>query len=132
MRYARAVRDLSIKRNPVEVVMMIQAQDLAPGLSRLCLIEPTPSRPPHRIVEESFVLNSEVEGRRHRLRTFSPISWIVNSNLGFSASIYNDRTFMSQALRAVVTGGGGFLGSKIVSMLLAEGYVVRNLSRNEY
>lgn len=39
---------------------------------------------------------------------------------------------MSQALRAVVTGGGGFLGSKIVSMLLAEGYSVRNFSRNEY
>jgi 2-alkyl-3-oxoalkanoate reductase len=32
----------------------------------------------------------------------------------------------------MVTGGGGFLGSKIVSMLLAEGYSVTNFSRNEY
>jgi 2-alkyl-3-oxoalkanoate reductase len=39
---------------------------------------------------------------------------------------------MSQTLRAVVTGGGGFLGSKIVSMLLEEGWAVRNFSRNEY
>jgi 2-alkyl-3-oxoalkanoate reductase len=39
---------------------------------------------------------------------------------------------MSQTLRATVTGGGGFLGSKIVSMLLAEGCSVRNFSRNEY
>ena len=39
---------------------------------------------------------------------------------------------MSQTLRAVVTGGGGFLGSKIVSMLLAEGCSVRNFSRKDY
>ncbi len=39
---------------------------------------------------------------------------------------------MSQTLRAMVTGGGGFLGSKIVSMLLAEGCSVRSFSRNEY
>jgi nucleoside-diphosphate-sugar epimerase len=39
---------------------------------------------------------------------------------------------MSQALRAMVTGGGGFLGSKIVSMLLAEGCSVQSFSRNEY
>ena len=39
---------------------------------------------------------------------------------------------MSQTLRGMVTGGGGFLGSKIVSMLLAEGYSVRHFSRNEY
>jgi nucleoside-diphosphate-sugar epimerase len=32
----------------------------------------------------------------------------------------------------MVTGGGGFLGSKIVSMLLAEGCSVRSFSRNEY
>ena len=39
---------------------------------------------------------------------------------------------MSHTLRAMVTGGGGFLGSKIVSMLLAEGCSVRSFSRNEY
>ncbi len=39
---------------------------------------------------------------------------------------------MGQTLRAVVTGGGGFLGSKIVSILLAEGHSVRSFSRNEY
>lgn len=39
---------------------------------------------------------------------------------------------MSQILRAMVTGGGGFLGSKIVSMLLAEGCSVRSFSRNDY
>ncbi len=39
---------------------------------------------------------------------------------------------MSQTLRAMVTGGGGFLGSKIVSMLLAEGCSVRSFSRKEY
>jgi 2-alkyl-3-oxoalkanoate reductase len=39
---------------------------------------------------------------------------------------------MSQTLRAMVTGGGGFLGSKIVSMLLAEGCSVRSFSRNEH
>jgi 2-alkyl-3-oxoalkanoate reductase len=39
---------------------------------------------------------------------------------------------MSHTLRAVVTGGGGFLGSTIVSMLLAEGCAVRSFSRNEY
>jgi nucleoside-diphosphate-sugar epimerase len=32
----------------------------------------------------------------------------------------------------MVTGGGGFLGSKIVSMLLAEGCSVRSFSRNPY
>ncbi len=42
------------------------------------------------------------------------------------------RPHMSQTLRAMVTGGGGFLGSKIVSMLLAEGCSVRHFSRNEY
>src|SRR5664279_2691524 len=39
---------------------------------------------------------------------------------------------MSQPLRAMVTGGGGFLGSKIVSMLLADGHVVHSFSRNKY
>ncbi|HEY0759563.1 MAG TPA: NAD-dependent epimerase/dehydratase family protein [Acidisarcina sp.] len=39
---------------------------------------------------------------------------------------------MTQGVRAVVTGGGGFLGSKIASMLLAEGCSVRSFSRNEY
>jgi nucleoside-diphosphate-sugar epimerase len=64
----------------------------------------------------------------HQILETSTPSW------GFAdcASIYNDRTFMSQAPRAVVTGGGGFLGSNIVSMLLAEGCLVRNFSRNEY
>ena len=38
---------------------------------------------------------------------------------------------MSQTFRAMVTGGGGFLGSKIVSMLLAEGCSVHSFSRNE-
>jgi nucleoside-diphosphate-sugar epimerase len=32
----------------------------------------------------------------------------------------------------MVTGGGGFLGSKIVSMLIVEGCSVRSFSRNEY
>jgi 2-alkyl-3-oxoalkanoate reductase len=36
------------------------------------------------------------------------------------------------AMRAVVTGGGGFLGSRIVSMLLDEGFSVSSFSRNEY
>ena len=39
---------------------------------------------------------------------------------------------MSQKLRAVVTGGGGFLGSKIVSMLLEQGCSVRSFSRSDY
>ena len=39
---------------------------------------------------------------------------------------------MSQGLRAVVTGGGGFLGSRIVSMLLEEGCPVRSFSRSKY
>ena len=39
---------------------------------------------------------------------------------------------MTQKCRAVVTGGGGFLGSKIVSMLLAEGWAVHSFSRNAY
>lgn len=39
---------------------------------------------------------------------------------------------MSQSFRAVVTGGGGFLGSKIVSMLLDEGCAVASFSRNRY
>ena len=39
---------------------------------------------------------------------------------------------MTHTVRAIVTGGGGFLGSKIVSMLLAEGYSVTNFSRNEH
>ncbi len=39
---------------------------------------------------------------------------------------------MSQGPRAVVTGGGGFLGSRIVSMLLEEGFSVRSFSRGEY
>jgi nucleoside-diphosphate-sugar epimerase len=39
---------------------------------------------------------------------------------------------MNQTFRAVVTGGGGFLGSKIVSMLLEEGCSVGNFSRNEH
>jgi 2-alkyl-3-oxoalkanoate reductase len=39
---------------------------------------------------------------------------------------------MSQTLRAVVTGGGGFLGSKIVSMLLEEGCSVTSFSRQDY
>jgi len=39
---------------------------------------------------------------------------------------------MSQSLRAVVTGGGGFLGSKIVSMLLDDGCAVTSFSRNHY
>ncbi len=39
---------------------------------------------------------------------------------------------MSRSLQAVVTGGGGFLGSKIVSMLLQEGYFVRSFSRRTY
>ena len=39
---------------------------------------------------------------------------------------------MSRPLRAVVTGGGGFLGSKIASMLVSEGYSVKSFSRREY
>src|SRR5438270_772651 len=39
---------------------------------------------------------------------------------------------MSRSLRTVVTGGGGFLGSRIASMLLAEGYCVTNFSRRIY
>lgn len=39
---------------------------------------------------------------------------------------------MSGTFRAVVTGGGGFLGSKIVTMLLAEGCSVTSFSRNQY
>jgi nucleoside-diphosphate-sugar epimerase len=39
---------------------------------------------------------------------------------------------MRQKLRAVVTGGGGFLGSNIVSTLLAEGWSVKNFSRHHY
>lgn len=34
--------------------------------------------------------------------------------------------------RALVTGGGGFLGFAIVKMLLAEGYAVKTFSRREY
>jgi nucleoside-diphosphate-sugar epimerase len=60
-------------------------------------------------------------------------------------AIYNGRTFqefnlpqlerrlgMGQGLRAVVTGGGGFLGSRIISMLLEEGFAVRSFSRSEH
>ncbi len=39
---------------------------------------------------------------------------------------------MSPLIRAVVTGGGGFLGSRIVSMLLDEGCAVRSFSRHHY
>src|SRR5271169_6877410 len=39
---------------------------------------------------------------------------------------------MSHSLRAVVTGGGGFLGSRIVSMLLDENYQVASFTRNYY
>lgn len=35
-------------------------------------------------------------------------------------------------MRALVTGGGGFLGKAIVKLLLAEGWQVRSFSRNEY
>src|SRR5262249_55196960 len=39
---------------------------------------------------------------------------------------------MSQIVRAVVTGGGGFLGSRIASMLLEEGCAVTSFSRRHY
>jgi len=39
---------------------------------------------------------------------------------------------MGESLRAVVTGGGGFLGSRIVAMLLDEGHEVRSFSRRHY
>jgi nucleoside-diphosphate-sugar epimerase len=39
---------------------------------------------------------------------------------------------MSQPLRALVTGGGGFLGSRIASMLLEAGYSVSSFSRRSY
>ncbi len=39
---------------------------------------------------------------------------------------------MSQIRQAVVTGGGGFLGSNIVSMLLEEGCPVAHFSRQRY
>ena len=39
---------------------------------------------------------------------------------------------MSPIYRAVVTGGGGFLGSRIVSMLLDEGCAVTSFSRHHY
>src|SRR6202042_2320556 len=39
---------------------------------------------------------------------------------------------MSPLIRAVVTGGGGFLGSRIVSMLLDEGCAVMSFSRHHY
>ncbi|HYV48743.1 MAG TPA: NAD-dependent epimerase/dehydratase family protein [Myxococcaceae bacterium] len=35
-------------------------------------------------------------------------------------------------MRALVTGGGGFLGKRIVELLLAEGHEVRFLARNRY
>jgi nucleoside-diphosphate-sugar epimerase len=39
---------------------------------------------------------------------------------------------MGQPVRAVVTGGGGFLGSRIVAMLLDEGCVVGSFSRRAH
>ncbi len=35
-------------------------------------------------------------------------------------------------MKALVTGGGGFLGKAIVRLLLAEGATVRSFSRSEY
>ena len=35
-------------------------------------------------------------------------------------------------MKALVTGGGGFLGGAIVDLLLSKGVSVRNLSRGEY
>lgn len=35
-------------------------------------------------------------------------------------------------MKALVTGGGGFLGKAIVQLLLAKNYAVRSFSRNEY
>src|SRR5271169_659862 len=56
----------------------------------------------------------------------------ARSGENFNSSSWEQGPGMSQTLRAMVTGGGGFLGSKIVSMLLAEGCSVRSFSRNEY
>ena len=39
---------------------------------------------------------------------------------------------MSQSLRALVTGGGGFLGSRIVALLLRQGWTVTSFSRGQY
>ena len=35
-------------------------------------------------------------------------------------------------MKALVTGGGGFLGGAIVKLLVAEGFTVRSLARNVY
>jgi hypothetical protein len=54
-----AIRDLPIERNPIAVVSVIPAQQIASGLSGVGRIEGTPGRPAHCIVKKLLVMRGE-------------------------------------------------------------------------